>query len=116
MESFCRGAAGLRIETGSTCAGWDARAKADLPPRSGGRRYFTGMRNVPSGCFQQVGGNFYRDQGAAARVADDFKAGLVAVEDFETLLDILHADAGTGAAQSGYGAIAHAYAIVRHFN
>src|SRR5579871_6606702 len=93
----------------------------------------------------EVGGNFDGDQCAAAGVADNFEAGLCAVEDFEALLHVLHADAGaiTGgarigtdasgsgtaaasgmetrgwliaAANAGARTIAHSYAVVGHFD
>jgi hypothetical protein len=46
----------------------------------------------------QIGGELDGDQRTAAGITDNFKMSLVAVEDFEALLHILHADTGAGAA------------------
>ncbi len=54
---------------------------------------------MSSGRFRQVGGDFDGDERAAAGVADDLEVRLISVEDFEALLHVLHADAGSGSAQ-----------------
>jgi len=48
----------------------------------------------------------------AAGIADNIEARLVAIEDFEPLLHIFHADAGAGAAQRGGGPPVHADAVI----
>ena len=43
--------------------------------------------------------NLDGDRGAATGIADHVETGLSAVKDFEALLNVLHADAGAGAAE-----------------
>src|SRR5258708_30799883 len=64
----------------------------------------------------EVGRDFYRDQRAAARIADYLEAGLRAVENFEALLHIFHADSCTVVLDSGARTVAHAYAVVGYFD
>ncbi len=59
--------------------------------------------------------NLDGDQRAASRVAGNIEVGLVAVKNLEPLLHVFHANAGAGAAQCGR-AVAHAHAIVGHFD
>ena len=59
--------------------------------------------------------NLDRHQRAAPGVAGHVEARLVAIENFQPLLHVFHADAGAGAAQRG-AAVAHAHAVVGHFD
>ena len=62
------------------------------------RAFSRGLESMRLEAVGQVGGKLDGDQRSAAGVADNFKMRLVAVEDFEALLHILHADACAGAA------------------
>ena len=65
---------------------------------------------------EKVCGDFDGDQRAAAGVTDDVEGGLRAVEHFEALLHVLHADAGAVACEPCAGSVAHAYAVVGHLD
>src|SRR4029079_11349522 len=65
---------------------------------------------------REVGRNFDCHGCAAAGIADDFEDSLSSVKNFEELLDVLHSDAGAISADSSVGAVAHANAIIGHFD
>src|SRR6185503_6394329 len=69
-----------------------------------------------SGRNRQVSRDLNQHRCTAAGVADNLEGSLCAVEYLKPLLHVLHANAGSVAADARVGTIAHAYSVIGDFD